>query len=269
MASSYHNENGVFKNKYGIDDDSQLNALEYQISARRTKELTDGSFQLKNTEFNLDRLQETHHHIFKDVYEWAGKVRSVPSSKRAPNGQVSVFSDADLINEKWALLANKTKTFTEIKNNTLSNKIDALVDIYAEANHIHPFPEGNGRSLQVFMKQLANTQDVDLDFSKVDSREWNNASSLSGIHGRLFEHRDLIQSKVDKEPIRKILNEIATDIQPQKIIPVHESKPNAPQALGQRPIITDDVREKIRQGIAKKFEQVHEKTKKSPRDIER
>ena len=210
MNSSYINESGVFINKYGINDNNQLNALEYQISDRRIKELIDGSHVLLNKKFNLERLQEIHQHIFQDVYDWAGKIRTTPSSKRAPNGLISVFSKPDLIVDKWKMLDEKTNAFTQSQSGIpLNKKIDALVDIFSEANHIHPFPEGNGRSLQVFIQQLAKTQSINLDFSKIDSQEWNNASSLSGIHGRLFEKRDLIQYQTDKEPIRKIFHDIA------------------------------------------------------------
>ena len=209
MPNSYHDDKGVFKNKYGIEDGGVLNVLEYEISARRIYEIIDGSRKLKNHHFDIEHLKEIHEHIFGDVYEWAGKIRTVPSSKRAPNGLVSVFSDVDLIGDKWALLANKTKAFTDNKNSTLSEKVDALADIFAEANHIHPFPEGNGRSLQVFMTQLARTQNIALDYSKVDSIEWNNASSLSGVHGRLFERVDLIQHPTDKKPINEIFHKMA------------------------------------------------------------
>jgi cell filamentation protein len=71
------------------------------------------------------------------------------------------------------------------------------VDIFVQANHIHPFPEGNGRSLQVFMKQLAQEQGVKLDYTKTNANEWNRASAVSGTHGRLFEHQYLIPNPPD------------------------------------------------------------------------
>ena len=50
---------------------------------------------------------------------------------------------------------------------------DKLVDIMVEANYSHPFPEGNGRSLQVFMSQLAQEKNIQIDYSQVDSEMWN------------------------------------------------------------------------------------------------
>lgn len=66
---------------------------------------------------------------------------------------------------------------------------------------------------------------------------------------------------------RPIIKKLAE--QHQQTRQTDEPRRNIPQRSGQRPILSDDVREKVRQGIAKKFEQVNEKIKKPPQDIER
>lgn len=83
---------------------------------------------------------------------------------------------------------------------------------FIEASRIHPFPEGNGRSLQVLMQELAAVQGVKLDYSKVSAREWNAASAVSGTHGRLFEGMHFISSKPDPEPIRRVFKAIAAPV---------------------------------------------------------
>ena len=84
--------------------------------------------------------------------------------------------------------------------------------IFIEANRIHPFPEGNGRSLQVFMQELAFKQGVKLNYAKVSAREWNAASAVSGTHGRLFEGMHFIPAKPDPEPIRRVFKAIASPV---------------------------------------------------------
>lgn len=213
MDETYFSQVGVLKNKYGIEDGAQLNGLEYEISTRKANELIlgcDGGYPLKSEKFNLERLMEIHGHIFSNVYEWAGKIRTVSSSKRAPNNFVTVFSEPELIKEKWAQLELKTHAFQENNGATFDEKVNLLVDVFVEANHIHPFPEGNGRSLQVFMAQLAQTQSILLDYSKTNARDWNNASSVSGEHGRLFEHVHLIKQTPNTELITAIFKEMAT-----------------------------------------------------------
>lgn len=95
---------------------------------------------------------------------------------------------------------------------TYEQKHEALVDIFIEANHIHPFPEGNGRSLQVFMKQLAAEQGVELDYRKINSSNWNRSCAISGVYGRLFEYQYLIPSPPDMEPIKKIFMDMASPL---------------------------------------------------------
>ena len=80
--------------------------------------------------------------------------------------------------------------------------------VYVDANRIHAFPEGNGRGLQTFMKQLAAGQGLDLDFTRTNARDWNLASAVSGTHGRMFERQYLIPQPSDSEPIRKIFGAI-------------------------------------------------------------
>lgn len=213
MANPYADENGVFKNKLGLTDAAELRHVEYLATANRARELSDGTVPIQQPGFGLARQQEIHRHIFQDVYEWAGQVRTVPSAKRMDNGQQSRFAEPDTIVSRWQTLEHQTAEFVSAKWLSFEQKRDALVAVFIEANQIHPFAEGNGRSLQVFMRQLAHEQGVGLDFTKVNPREWNHASAVSGQHGRLFEHVHFIAQPPDAQPIRKIFADIAQPIQ--------------------------------------------------------
>lgn len=204
----YLDSNGVFFNNYGIDDAAILNQLEHRLTAFKIVSLLENPII---GQFDLEHLQRIHAALFSSLYVWAGKLRITPSSKRAPNGFVSVFAEPESIQDKWASLEVQTKAFLQSSGNSFDEKVSALVDIFVNANHIHPFPEGNGRSLQVFMMQLAQAQGIYLDFSMVDPIEWGIASSLSGVYGRLFEHVHLIQYHSDREPIRRIFYTVAND----------------------------------------------------------
>jgi cell filamentation protein len=153
--------------------------------------------------------------LFQDVYAWAGQLRTVPSSKRAENGMTSVFESPDAIASSWAKLTEKTSAFAAAKDLSLEQQREQLVAVYVEANRIHAFPEGNGRSLQTFMKQLAGEQGLDLDFTRTNARDWTLASAVSGTHGRLFERQYLIAQPSDNEPIRKIFGEI---VRPERAV---------------------------------------------------
>ena len=210
MANAYTDEKGVFKNLLGQSDASALQVAEYRITRARSMEIVDGRVELNVSGFGLERQVAIHKHLFQDVYEWAGKIRTVPSSKRAEMGGVTRFADPDAIVSAWQALEKKTVAFAAAKQLGFEEKREALASIFIEANRIHPFPEGNGRSLQVFMKQLALEQDVNLDFAKVSARDWNAASAVSGTHGRLFEGMHFIPSKPDPEPIKRVFAQVAS-----------------------------------------------------------
>lgn len=212
MANAYIDSNGVFKNLLGQTDAQALQVAEYGFTTARSIEILGGHVQLDARGFGLQRLAAIHRHLFQDVYEWAGKIRTVPSSKRAELGGVTRFAEPDAIVADWQALELQTQSFAEARQLSFEEKCEALTLIFIEANRIHPFPEGNGRSLQVLMQELAAVQGVKLDYSKVSAREWNAASAVSGRHGRLFEGMHFIPSKPDPEPIRRVFKAIAEPV---------------------------------------------------------
>jgi len=180
-------EKNVHYNKLGITERDRLKREEYRLTSQRTKEILEQGALGPASRYDFERLKAVHHYLFQDVYEWAGKVRTIGFSKRLDSRTVSVFANPATFDEQWRALEQKTAAFVAAKNLTHGQKVDALVEIFIEANHIHPFPEGNGRSLQVFMRQLAREQGVDLDYGKTNAQEWNRASAISGKHGEPFE----------------------------------------------------------------------------------
>lgn len=218
MSNPYLNHDGVLTNKLGITDKDTLRRVEYDITSHKQREILDGSALSNVKGFGFERQQAIHKHLFEDIYEWAGKQRTVPYSKTMDNGFTSIFEAPDKIQSRWTELEKNTKAFTEAKNLTHEQKVQQLTNIFVEANHLHPFPEGNGRSLQVFMQQLARTQNIELDYSKNNPKEWNHASAVSGIWGAISEvnnQKFLHKYASNLEPITKIFNEMASPIQEQ------------------------------------------------------
>ena len=152
MANYYTDENGVFINKYGIGDKSVLSEIEYEVTTLKIAELQKNPIQ---GDFNQAHLEKIHKHLFENIYEWAGKSRDVQSAKiymdegrkcRTKFCHPDKFSDAFSDVSKFLVETDNLK-----KIDGRENFIDAFTNIQKQLNHIHPFPEGNGRSLQVFM----------------------------------------------------------------------------------------------------------------------
>ncbi len=152
---------GALTNKLNISDPQELENIEYDITAKRSQEVIK-NFHPKV--FDFDCLLEIHRRLFSDVYDFAGKIRTVNISK--PDSPVP-FCYCDFIPSE----ANRI--FTELKNDNYLVGLDqpAFVDkltYYAsELNALHPFREGNGRTTRLFLDLLCNNAGylVDYDFA--------------------------------------------------------------------------------------------------------
>jgi cell filamentation protein len=65
----------ILRNKPGIKDAAQLDAFERHVTTQRAAEGIPAGC------FDLSHLQSIHRHLFQDVYDWAGQVRTVELSK--------------------------------------------------------------------------------------------------------------------------------------------------------------------------------------------
>ncbi len=76
---------------------------------------------------------------------------------------------------------------------------DRLAHYYSELNIIHPFREGNGRTIRTFMSLLAANANWDIAWDIMDSKE-NIISCISGYTGNekpLYEMLNKIISRKD------------------------------------------------------------------------
>lgn len=71
-------DTGVLRNRFGISDQAELDRVEATFAAVRSYELAVSPVR---GEFDLAHLQQIHQRVFGDVYDWAGKIRSVDISK--------------------------------------------------------------------------------------------------------------------------------------------------------------------------------------------
>jgi cell filamentation protein len=78
----------VLVNKLGLENQAELDAFEAEISNARAEEpLPDGIL-------DFEHYKAIHHHLFQDVYQWAGRVRTVRISKGGKPNEVQVSSSA-------------------------------------------------------------------------------------------------------------------------------------------------------------------------------
>lgn len=203
----------VFVNKLGLRDPVALDNAEKKITFIRGMELLG---QPILGTFDSDHLARIHHHLFQDVYGWAGKFRTLPLSKRTPDGaRLSHFADApeiaDIVNGVAVHLA-ATNHFRGLQTADLANE---LTEVQARYNFAHPFPEGNGRATQSLLRQLANIAGHELHYDEVNKTEWAIANALAMPHLQLYDHgRIRVSRETDRSLLADIFNRIVRPMPP-------------------------------------------------------
>ena len=152
----------VLQNKLGIRDRDDLEVQEYRYVAARQAELEFGTTVIAPT-FDTGHLVAIHEHLFHDVYDWAGRYRTVPLAKEtsefAPTNRIASYLDgaaAIVDNTSWPAIGG-------------AEFADAMAKIYAWANHGHPFREGNGRATKLWLTDIAGQSPWRIDFERIEA----------------------------------------------------------------------------------------------------
>jgi len=123
----------VLSNKLGLKDQDQLDQYEAEITALRLVELQEKPIK---GHFDLDHLKKLHFHIFQDVYDWAGEIRTVDISRGA-----SRFAHAQYIESAAKTLFVNLKKENELKGLGVDDFSLRAAHYLSEINVLHPFRE--------------------------------------------------------------------------------------------------------------------------------
>jgi cell filamentation protein len=155
----------TLRNKLGLIDAESLDAFERRMVAARAAE------GIPSGEFDLPHLQAIHRHLFQDVYDWAGELRTVEISKGGHQFMLRQF-----IQNGMADVHRRVIKADRFKGSSLGDFARAAGQIMGDANYVHPFREGNGRSQLFYLKQLALVAGHPLDLRHIDAHAWMKAS---------------------------------------------------------------------------------------------
>lgn len=115
-----------------------------------------------------------HRYLFQDVYDWAGETRTATRWNIAKDG--ADFTPAPFVD---VLLKRQFQLIDRQDNLRSRSAEDFARDAAAHANELnalHPFREGNGRTLRFFLKVLARQAGYNLDLRRIDAELWMKGS---------------------------------------------------------------------------------------------
>lgn len=162
MKDIYFYENtDVLINKLNIRDCKELEVAEADISYIKLLDIDRSTIHGK---FDLLHLKSIHKYIFEDIYEWAGEFRclNIEKSEDILYGLSVQYSDHNLIENEVNKVLNHIKS-VEWSNLTRDKLVQQFSISTAKLWRIHPFREGNTRTVITFMTQLAESNKFNLD----------------------------------------------------------------------------------------------------------
>ena len=137
---------GVLHNLGGITDHDALVFAETAATTKRANELRNEPIRISDS----SALFAIHHHLFQDIYSWAGKCRTVEISKSGKQ-----FFLTSYFNNALQFIDNLLIEYTSISKQDKSALSRKLAEILDTINYLHPFREGNGRTQREFLRLLA------------------------------------------------------------------------------------------------------------------
>lgn len=147
-----------------------------EISKEKAKKLF-GSQEINSFEVGtIKGLQDIHKYLFADLYDFAGKIRVKDISKGGFRFASHLYLEASL---------NKIGEMPE-------NTFEQIVAKYVEMNIAHPFMEGNGRSMRIWLDLiLKKNLKQCVDWVNVDKANYLNAMQRSPVND--LEIRELLR----------------------------------------------------------------------------
>ncbi|WP_454044667.1 Fic/DOC family protein [Cellulosimicrobium sp. Marseille-Q8652] len=113
--------------------------------------------------YDLAGLRAIHRHLFQDVYDWAGDVRTVS----IPKSRDGWFAPLDRIEDAMDVVATYLRETDNLRTLDPGDVPGALASVYDVINQTHPFREDNGRVQREFVTALARKSGHRLDWTQV------------------------------------------------------------------------------------------------------
>ncbi|OSQ49523.1 Fic/DOC family protein [Thalassospira alkalitolerans] len=169
---------GVMKNKLGFDNQADLEAFEGGLVAVRTSQLAEIPLENRDKTFDLPHMQRIHKHLFGDIYEWAGDLRTIDISKGTTRFANWTFIEREA--EKLSIQLASENFLQGLDRKEFAERAGYYL---GEWNVLHPFREGNGRTLREFIGQLAYQAGYFINWTKTNQEQMIRAS-IEAYHGQ-------------------------------------------------------------------------------------
>jgi cell filamentation protein len=183
----YPPDHRVLRNKLNLRDAAQLDYFERELVAERTAQ------GIPSGDFDLAHLRAIHRHLFRDVYDWAGELRTVEIAKGG-----NQFQFRQYIGTGMADVHRRIVAAGYLRNLSGRAFADKAGEIIGDINYVHPFREGNGRTQALYLEALARQAGHPIDLTRLIRESWMEASKAAHA-GRYGPFADCIHAALLSE----------------------------------------------------------------------
>ncbi len=176
------------ENRLGITDPAELAREEERLSKKKALLLFESGLLDTMEAGTFDSLAKIHRFLFEDIYACAGEVRKVNIAKG---------------NFRFAPLMYLSASLENIDKMPQS-AFDEIIEKYVEMNIAHPFREGNGRSMRIWLDQILKKEIHQVvDWSKADKEDYLPAMERSPIRDIKIKHvlKAALTDKIDDREV--------------------------------------------------------------------
>ena len=178
----------ALENKLGITNSAELANTEERLTKKRAVELFEQKLLSGFEVGTYKGLQQIHEYLFQDIYDFAGKTRTVNIAKGGFRFAPLMYLDAALEN------------ISKMPQSTF----DEIVEKYVEMNVAHPFREGNGRSMRIWLDLILKKElGLVVDWSLIDKEDYLSAMERSPVKDLEIKHllKNALTDKVDDREV--------------------------------------------------------------------
>lgn len=163
----------ALENKLGLTSSAELAREEERISKKKAADLFQSGMLDKLEAGSFSSLKAIHKYLFEDICDFAGQIRRVNLAKGS-------FRFAPLM-----YLENALENIDKMPQSTF----DEIVEKYVEMNIAHPFREGNGRSMRIWLDCMLKKEIGQVvDWSRVDKEDYLLAMERSPVRDIEIKH---------------------------------------------------------------------------------
>lgn len=178
----------MLRNKSGLTDPAEFAREEERIGKKKAMEMFEKNILNSLSAGTFSTLQFIHQYLFEDIYDFAGEMREVNIAKGNFRFVPRMYLNAAIENiDKMP-----------------QSDFDEIVEKYAEMNVAHPFREGNGRSMRIWLDHMLKTQIGRIvDWSKVDKEDYLLAMERSPVRDIEIKHilKEALTNEIDSREV--------------------------------------------------------------------